>query len=111
MKKAAILIFLFTLLFNTQLHAQEKKEVKSATIVYGSEDCHYCIATQKYLKDHAIAFVFYDIDRNPEALQEMLSKLKAKGISTSNLGIPVIDQQGVIFTNTGVFEEFLQKLK
>ena len=41
----------------------------------------------------------------------MLIKLKNASISTQNLGIPVIDKNGIIFTNNGVFEEFLQKLK
>ena len=111
MKKSAIFIFFFALFFNSSLHAQEKKQIKSVMIVYGSEDCHYCIDTKKYLKDNNIEFVFFDIDKNQEALQEMLFKLKNSGISTSNLGIPVIDKQGIIFTNNGVFEEFLKKLK
>ncbi|WP_162126726.1 glutaredoxin family protein [Flavobacterium phycosphaerae] len=111
MKKSALLIFFFALVFNCSLYAQEKKQTKSVMIVYGSEDCHYCIDTKKYLKDNNIEFVFFDIDKNQEALHEMLFKLKNAGISTSNLGIPVIDKQGIIFTNNGVFEEFLKKLK
>ncbi len=80
-------------------------------IIYGSEDCHYCQDTRNFLTEHHIAFEFYDIDKDPKALQEMLGKLRKAGISTSNLGIPVIDKQGLIFTNSGGFEAFLQQLE
>jgi glutaredoxin 3 len=108
MKKILLLLFFFTAFIPSQLHAQEKS--KKAIIVYGSNDCHHCIDTKAYLKKNNIEFVFFDIDKNVAALKEMLAKLKNAGISTSNLGIPVIDKQGVIFTNNGVFEEFLKKL-
>ena len=113
MKNLALLIFFFIATFNGALVAQEiqnKTTEKAALIVYGSDDCHHCINTKKYLTEMNIPFVFYDIDKNHEALQEMLGKLKKAGISTSNLGIPVIDKQGVVFTNVGVFEDFLKKL-
>lgn len=41
----------------------------------------------------------------------MLLKLRNAKISTQNLGIPVVDKNGVIYMNNGVFEEFLQKIK
>lgn len=113
MKNLAFLIFFFVTTSYGNLMAQEvqnKTTEKAAMIVYGSDDCHHCINTKKYLSEHNIPFVFYDIDKNQEALQEMLSKLRKAGISTSNLGIPVIDKQGVVFTNVGVFEDFLKKL-
>lgn len=108
MKKLLLLLFFFTAFIPSQLHAQETS--KKAIIVYGSDDCHHCIDTKAYLKKNNIEFVFFDIDKNATALKEMLAKLRNAGISTSNLGIPVIDKQGVIFTNNGVFEEFLKKL-
>ena len=114
MKKTAI-VFFFAMLFQCNLFAQEaSKEIpkeKAVLIIYGSDECHHCIDTKKYIKDHSIDFVFFDIDKNQDALKEMLSKLKKAGISTSNLGIPVVDKNGVIFTNNIVFEEFLEKLK
>jgi glutaredoxin 3 len=113
MKNLTFLIFFFIVAFNGKVLAQEtqnKTTEKAALIVYGSDDCHHCTNTKKYLSESNIPFVFYDIDKNQNALQEMLGKLKKAGISTSNLGIPVIDKQGVIFTNVGVFEDFLKKL-
>ena len=117
MKNVVLILFLFVSFFNSNLYAQENqkdkieiKQEKPLLIVYGSGECHHCIDTQKYLKENNIEFVFFDIDKNTDALKEMLFKLKNAGISTSNLGIPVIDKQGTIFTNNGVFEEFLKKL-
>ncbi len=108
MKKIiAFFVFLFVF-FQLDISAQE--DLKNKIIVYGSEECHHCIDTKAYLKNNNIDFIFFDIDKDPNALKEMLSKLRNAGISTSNLGIPVIDKQGVLFTNNGIFEEFLKKL-
>ena len=117
MKKIAITIFFLIAVFQCDVYAQnttisvETKKEKPMLIVYGSDECHHCIATQKYLKDNNIEFKFYDIDKNPEALKEMLTKLRNAKMSTNNLGIPVVDKDGVLFTNVGIFEEFLEKLK
>ncbi len=108
MKKIVLLLFFLTTLVSFEAVAQET--LKKVMIVYGSDECHHCIDTKAYLKKNNIDFIFFDIDKNADALKEMLSKLKNAGISTSNLGIPVIDKQGLIFTNNGVFEEFLKKL-
>lgn len=113
MKKLLFAFFIFVSFTTISLGQEASKKVsdKKVMIVYGSDECHHCTDTKAFLKENKIDFVFYDIDKNPEALNEMLGKLRSAGISTSNLGIPVIDKQGTIFTNNGVFEEFLQKLK
>ena len=113
MKKHAVLLFLFLVLFQSNLKAQtivETTKVETKIIVYGSADCHYCIDTKKYLTENKIDFVFYDIDKDKAALAEMLAKLRAAKISVNGLEIPVIDKYGEIFTNNIVFEEFLKKL-
>jgi glutaredoxin len=113
MKNLALLIFFFLTPCTSKIVAQSvqvKTNEKTALIVYGSDGCHHCIDTKKYLTERNISLVFYDIDKNNEALQEMLGKLRKAGLSTSNLGIPVIDKQSEVFTNVGVFEEFLKKL-
>jgi glutaredoxin len=116
MKKLTALL-LFSMLFLGQyLSAQEDKtktipdSEKKVMIVYGSDGCHHCTDTKKYLKENNIDFVFFDIDKNQEALKEMLFKLKNAKISLNNLSIPVVDKQGLIFTNNIPFDEFLKKL-
>jgi glutaredoxin 3 len=111
MKKIIYLLFLIFGMFSANAQQNNIKPVVNKVIIYGSDDCHHCMDTKAFLTQNKISFEFFDIDKNPEALKEMLQKLKSANISTQNLGIPVVDKNGVIFTNTGMFEEFLQKLK
>ena len=92
---------------NLETSNKEKKTI----VVYGSEDCHYCTDTKKFLIDNKIEFIFFDIDKDKNALNEMLAKLRAAKISVNGLSIPVIDKYGEVFTNTINFEDFLKKLK
>lgn len=110
-----IILFLFVL-FSTSfslVFAQEKistaKSVKTL-IVYGSESCPHCIATKEFLDKKKVKYKFLDIDKDIEALKEMLDKLKKANISLSNVEIPVIDNNGDVFINTPNFQDFLDKL-
>ena len=114
MKKTTSLFLLLFALFQYNLNAQattkpEKKD-KKTILIYGSPDCHYCTDAKNILLENKIDFIFYDIDTNKVALNEILTKLKLAKISTSELGIPVIDKYGEIFSNNGNFNEFLKKL-
>ncbi|WP_026775367.1 glutaredoxin family protein [Polaribacter sp. Hel_I_88] len=98
-------LFIFFIIISCGTKKAEKM------IVYGSKDCHFCINTTNYLKENNIDFIFYDIDRDKKALNEMLDKLGKANVDMSNVGIPVIDKGGEIFTNKGDFKKFLIKLK
>ena len=114
MRNLLFFCFLFTIIFNSEVFSQQhnqNKEKSTVIIIYGSDDCHHCIDTKAFLKKNNIEFIFYDIDKNPQALNEMLTKLRKANISTSNLGIPVVDKKGVLFSNNGDFQEFLKKLE
>lgn len=111
MKKIIYLTLLIFGIFSANAQQKNTKSDVNKVIIYGSDDCHHCTDTKAFLTQNNISFEFFDIDKNPQALKEMLLKLKNANISTQNLGIPVVDKNGVIFTNTGVFEDFLQKLK
>jgi glutaredoxin 3 len=117
MKKITYLFLFFFAFFQFNLNAQaitkpEKfvEKTKKVIIIYGSPDCHYCTDTKNILIENKIDFIFYDIDTDKVALNEMLAKLKAAKISTSGLGIPVIDKYGEIFSNNANFDDFLKKL-
>jgi glutaredoxin len=104
-------------LFGTNLFAQagiksEKKveTTKKVIFVYGSSDCHYCTDAKNILIEKKIDFIFYDIDNDKVALNEMLTKLRKANISTNNLGIPVIDKYGELFSNNTTFDNFIKKL-
>jgi glutaredoxin 3 len=117
MKKIVYLFLLFFTLFQINLNAQtisktervdEKR--KKVILIYGSPDCHYCIDTKNILIENKIDFIFYDIDTDKVALNEMLVKLRKANISANNLGIPVIDKYGEIFSNNTIFDDFIKKL-
>ena len=117
MKKITCLLLLFFALFQYNLNAQaivkpEKKDEKTqkAILIYGSPDCHSCIDTKNILIEKKIDFIFYDIDTDKVALNEMLAKLRKANISTSGLGIPVIDKYGELFSNNTNFDDFIKKL-
>lgn len=109
MKKIYFILLLFFGLMNNSVIAQEVS--KKTIIIYGSDECHHCTDTKAFLKERKIDFIFYDIDKNPTALQEMLFKLRKANISLSNIGIPVVDKYGTLFSNDGDFQEFLNKLE
>jgi glutaredoxin 3 len=113
MKKITFLFILFFAFFQSNLNAQiiaNPEKSKKVIIIYGSPDCHYCTDTKNILIENKIDFIFYDIDTDKVALNEMLAKLKAAKISTTGLGIPVIDKYGEIFSNNANFDDFLKKL-
>ena len=119
MKKIAQIMLVLSVLYGPFSLAQSKSApevkvntvVKKPLIIYGSDACHHCTDTKKFLNENKIAFVFYDIDKDEKALQEMLAKLKAAKISANGLSIPVIDKDGDVFTNNIAFDDFLKKLK
>ena len=117
MRKFYFLLLFFMLINQVNLVAQThinndktKEKTTKVIYVYGSADCHFCVATKQKLIESKIDFVFYDIDTDKVALSEMLNKLRKANISTNNLGIPVIDKYGDIFTNNADFQEFLIKV-
>ena len=113
MKKIAYLFILFFAFFQFNLNAQaiaKPEKTKKVILIYGSPDCHYCTDAKNLLIENKIDFIFYDIDTDEVALNEMLNKLKVAKISTNNLGIPVIDKYGELFSNNTTFDDFIKKL-
>lgn len=104
-------VFLFltvtNLAFSQNNKVQNQKEV---IVIYGSDTCHYCVDTKKYAEEHRLKFIYFDIDKDEKALKEMLSKLRQNNISTANLNLPVVDKNGLVFTNEIDFSSFLKKL-
>lgn len=108
---------LYFSLLHSNLFAQAEKlpekkveTTKKVIFVYGSSNCHYCTDAKNILIEKKIDFIFYDIDIDKVALNEMLTKLKKANISTNNLGIPVIDKYGELFSNNTTFDDFIKKL-
>ena len=65
---------------------------KSDVIIYGASWCGACKQAARYLTQKGVPFVERDIEREPEARSEMLTKAREQGVSAN--GIPVIDVYG-----------------
>jgi glutaredoxin len=66
----------------------------SDVIIYGASWCGACKQAARYFHNKGVAFVEKDIEKEPGARSEMLSKARAQGVSTS--GIPVLDVKGTM---------------
>jgi len=111
MMKSVFLTILF--LFSIQIGLSQENKTKNeqkTILIYGSDTCHYCVDTKKFAEEHQLNFIYFDIDKDEKALKEMLTKLRQNNISTSNLNLPVVDKNGLVFTNEIDFNSFLKKL-
>jgi glutaredoxin len=77
---------------NQPSDAHEALAKTSDVIIYGASWCGACKQAARFLSQKGVPFVEKDIEKEPAARSEMLTKAKAQGVSTS--GIPVIDVRG-----------------
>ena len=71
--------------------------VASATgdvVLYGASWCGACRSAAAFLRSQGVAFQERDIERDDAAREEMLQKLRARGMPAG--GIPVIDFRGTL---------------
>ncbi len=66
----------------------------SSVVLYSTSWCGACRSARDYLTKKGIPFIEKDIEKDPAAAAELLSKAKAAGISTS--GVPVLDVKGTL---------------
>ena len=67
-------------------------ESKQAVILYATSWCPACKSARRYMTQRGIAFIEKDIEKDPQAAAELMSKARRAGISTS--GVPVLDVHG-----------------
>ncbi|MFY8187832.1 MAG: glutaredoxin family protein [Flavobacterium sp.] len=103
-------VFLFSQSAFSQSETTSEKKKTHKAIVYGSETCHYCIDTKKFLTENNIEYKFYDIDQDQNALKRMLSALRKASIDVSKLEIPVVIYGESIIVNGENFPQFLSLL-
>ncbi len=68
----------------------------AGVILYSASWCGACKQAAQFMTKRGVAFVEKDIEKEPDARQEMLQKARAQGVSTQ--GIPVIDVHGTLIT-------------
>jgi len=85
-----------TALVATVAVAKSEKAASGASdvIIYGASWCGACKQAAQYFHQKGVPFVEKDIEKQPGARTEMMSKAKAQGVSTG--GIPVIDVKGTL---------------
>ena len=78
-------------------------------IIYGADWCGACRSAAGFFREHDVAFVEKNIERDPQAQSEMQAKCRRAGVSPS--GIPVIDFRGTILTgfDPGRLESLIQR--
>lgn len=65
-----------------------------AVILYATSWCPACRAARSWLRDHNIPFLEKDIEKDPTAAAELMTKATKSGISPS--GVPVLDVRGTL---------------
>ena len=103
-----IIFFFFFAFFSNAQNYENKIEQK--LYLYGSEGCHTCTETKKFLEKNKIEYTFYDVDTNIEKQKEMIDYLRKSNISLKNLNLPAVRVGNQIITNEPTFEEFLQNI-
>jgi len=63
-------------------------------VLYGTTWCGFCARARRWLREHRIAFADKDVERDPDAAQELNRKAAAAGRRAS--GVPVIDVHGTL---------------
>lgn len=86
--------------------ATAKRAEARPVIVYGAAWCGFCRKAAKWLTDRGVPFVEKDIEKDEEAADELVAKLRAAGKSGSS--IPWIDVGGELLN--GFDERALERL-
>lgn len=78
-------------------------------IVYGASWCGACRQTERFLREHDIAFIERDVEEDPTAASDMRRAANAAGLHPT--GIPVIDFRGRIILgfNPDALEEAIRE--
>ncbi|MBK8480434.1 MAG: hypothetical protein IPL40_04565 [Proteobacteria bacterium] len=74
--------------------APGKPPSKPRVVLYATSWCPACRAARAWLTAHGVAFVERDIERDPAASAELMTKAQRQGISPS--GVPVLDVGGTL---------------
>lgn len=70
-------------------------------IIYSTETCPYCKIAKKYMDSKDLKYVNKSVDKDKDALNEMVKK-------SGQMGVPVIDIDGSIIV--GFDKEMIDKL-
>lgn len=66
----------------------------SQVTVYGTSWCGVCAKTRAYLRDHGVAFLDKDVEKDPKAAADLSALAQRAGLRVQ--GVPVIDVDGQV---------------
>lgn len=58
-------------------------------ILFGTENCPWCVKAKDYLKEKGVQFEYIDVSQDQDAAQEMIKKSK-------QMSVPVLEINGTI---------------
>ncbi len=77
--------------------------------LFGKESCPHCKRAKAYLQEQGIEYTYHDVVRNPEALYEMLARVKPLIGPKTPITVPQIWLGGNYIGGADQLQEFLQK--
>ena len=77
--------------------------------LFGKESCPHCKRAKAYLQEQGIEYTYHDVVRNPEALYEMLARVKPLIGPKTPITVPQIWLGGNYIGGADQLEKFLQK--
>jgi glutaredoxin len=58
------------------IDAYAKRSEVSGNVLFGKATCPHCVRAKSYLDEAGIDYAYHDVIRNPQALYEMLTRVK-----------------------------------
>jgi len=107
----AIILFLFHCISNSVNTEGPIVGIhKESLVVFGVDDCHYCMNTRQFLEKEQILFTFYNVDKNLEKRNEMVSALRKNNVDLTRLNMPVIQYRNKFLLREGELKQFLPRI-
>ena len=90
-----ILIIWFTFSCSQKKDHHKEIETTPTILVYGKDDCGSCSQFKEMLDEEHLSYIFIDIDKDKDAYQLMVNKLREQN-KLGAIKLPIVDISGKI---------------
>lgn len=80
-------------------------------VMYSLTTCSLCHHMRHKLESKNIAFIEYFIDEEPIRQEEVMGKLRSAGLSSRNVGTPILEVNGIMLPNNPSMTTVLKHLQ
>ena len=80
-------------------------------VMYSLTTCGLCRHMRHKLESKNIAFIEYFIDEEPTRAEEVRGKLQSAGLSSRNVGTPILEVNGIMLPNNPSMTTVLKHLQ